>query len=188
MSKTRILVVDDDPTTRLLMQKRIAKEIYTVETAENGSDALEKITASHYDIVLTDLMMPGSLDGIGVLERTKEVSSATEVILITAYATVDTAVEAMKKGAADYLQKPINFDELFMRIDKIINMNRLLKNASDLRVAMDTTESNASGTIQELELAVAALENKLVSVRSLLAEEWDSPDRQITRAIQLLDQ
>jgi two-component system OmpR family response regulator len=188
MSNARILVVDDDPTTRLLMQKRISKEIDAVDTAESGSQAIEKISASYYDIVLTDLIMPGDLNGIGVLEKTKELSSSTEVILITAYATVDTAVEAMKKGAADYLQKPINFDELFLRIEKIINMNKLFKDASDLRIAMDTTESNAASTIQGLELTAAALEKKLAAVNALLHEEWELPEQQLQKARSLLEE
>jgi len=72
-----------------------------------------------FDVVLTDLMIPGEIGGIEVLQIAKEINDKTEVVLITAHSSVDTAVQAMKKGAADYLEKPLSFDELFLRLDKI---------------------------------------------------------------------
>jgi len=88
----------------------------------------------------------------------------TEVILITAFASVENAVEAMRKGAADYLQKPINHDELMLRLEKISSMNALIKNAGDLREAMDVTEQNAAATIQNLEMEISRLNRKLSEV------------------------
>ena len=103
MKDLTILVVDDDPITLLLVEKRLKAEEYAIETALNGTEAFDLISNNHYDVVLTDLKMPGGMDGIGVLEAIKTKNSRTEVILITAYASVDNAVEAMQKGAADYL-------------------------------------------------------------------------------------
>jgi DNA-binding NtrC family response regulator len=158
MNSLKILVVDDDPSTRLLLKKWLEKEDFDVETAVNGTEAVRLISEHYYDVVLTDLMMPGSVDGIGVLEKTRETySGRTEVILITAFASVKNAVEAMRKGAADYLQKPINHDELMLRLEKISSMKALIKNASDLREAMDVTEQNAAATIQNLEMEIARL-------------------------------
>ena len=74
------------------------------------------------------------------------------MIVITAHSSVDTAVDAMKKGAVDYLEKPVNFDELFLRLEKISEVKALMKNAGDLREAMDVTESSAAQTIQNLEI------------------------------------
>jgi DNA-binding NtrC family response regulator len=183
MQSLKILVVDDDPVTRGLLSKRLAKNDYDVETAENGIEAVRKLTENYYDVVLTDLMMPGGVDGIGVLESSKEINLKTEVILITAHGTIDNAIVAMKKGAADYLEKPINFDELFLRLEKIKNLKHLMKNANDLREAMDVTEQTSSETIQTLEMTVAKLESRLSQIKSILCQQNVAPDQRIEMAI-----
>jgi two-component system, OmpR family, response regulator len=169
MPALTILVVDDDPVTRALLSTRLTKAEYEVETAENGVEAIQMIAHQFYDVILTDLMMPGGVDGIGVLESAKESSFKTEVILITGHGSIDNAIVAMKKGAVDYLQKPINFDELFLRLAKIQNMKHLMKNANDLREAMEVTEQASGETIQNLEMAVAQLQERLASIKSILA-------------------
>lgn len=187
MSSLRILVVDDDPVTRTLLKKRLMRDEYTVDTAENGVVALEKIAKQYYDVVLTDLVMPGGVDGIGVLEEAKRANIKTEVILITAHASVDNAIEAMKKGAVDYLQKPINFDELFLRLDKIRSLKMLIKNASDLREAMDITEKTSAETIQDLEMMVSELKGRLTAIRATLGQSDMDPETRLRLALKGLD-
>jgi DNA-binding NtrC family response regulator len=187
MNNLKILVVDDDPVTRTLLTKRLIRDDYTVETAEDGVVATEKIGRHFYDVILTDLIMPGGVDGIGVLETAKRINIKTEVILITAHASVDNAIEAMKKGAVDYLQKPINFDELSLRLDKIRNLKMLIKNASDLREAMDVTEKNSAETIQDLEIMLAELNDRLTATIDILHDDnLDAPLR-IQMALDRLD-
>ncbi len=188
MTSLKMLIVDDDPVTRTLLTKRLINEDYTVESAEDGRVAIEKLALSFYDVVLTDLMMPGGVDGIGVLEETKRINIKTEVILITAHASVDNAIEAMKKGAVDYLQKPINFDELFLRLDKIRNLKMLIKNASDLREAMDVTEKTSAETIQDLEIMVAELNGRLAAIRDTLIQQDKDPETRIHLVLQGLDE
>jgi DNA-binding NtrC family response regulator len=188
MTSLKILVVDDDPVTRTLLTKRLIREAYTVESADDGRIAIEKLSREFYDVVLTDLIMPGGVDGIGVLEEAKRINFKTEVVLITAHASVDNAIEAMKKGAVDYLQKPINFDELFLRLEKIGNLKMLVKSASDLREAMDVTEKTSAQTIQDLEIMVAELNGRLTAVKyDLLQEELD-PTARIQKALGRLNQ
>jgi two-component system, OmpR family, response regulator len=178
MKDLKILVVDDDPITLLLLEKRLKAKGYEIKTARNGTEAFDLISNNHYDVILTDLKMPGGMDGIGVLEATKAKNSRTEVILITAYASVDNAVAAIQKGAVDYLQKPINFDELMLRLQRIKNMKKLVKDADDLREAMDITEFNAGQTIQNLELTVAQLQSQLSEVENVLSQKGiDSSER-----------
>ena len=178
MQALKILVVDDDPVTRSLLSTRLSKEDYDIETAEDGVEAIRMIAKQYYDVILTDLMMPGGVDGIGVLESAKENNFKTEVILITAHGSIDNAIVAMKKGAVDYLQKPINFDELFLRLAKIQNVKHLMKNASDLREAMEVTEQASGETIQNLEMAVADLESRMTAIRSILTQgETPAEDR-----------
>lgn len=183
MQSLKILVVDDDPVTRTLLMKRLVKAEYEVEVAENGIEAVRKIASMHYDVVLTDLMMPGGVDGIGVLESAKEKSLKTEVVLITAHGSIDNAIVAMKKGAVDYLQKPINFDELFLRLEKVQNIKHLMKNANDLREAMDVTEQTSSETIQTLELTVADLQDQLSRIKSILAQSDLAAEDRIEQAL-----
>jgi DNA-binding NtrC family response regulator len=186
MNNMTILVVDDDPVIRKMLEKRLEKEGYEVLVAEDGYQARKMLPQQHIDVVLTDLMMPGSIGGIEVLDIAKNLNPNIEVILITAHSSIDTAVEAMKKGAADYLEKPINFDELFLRLEKIANVNSIMRNAMDLSQAMDTTESAASETIQNLEIKTAELQNQIDTLETILRDEETSTYERIDKAIDLL--
>lgn len=186
MKNLSILIVDDDPVIRHLLEQRLKRENYTVQVAEDGYVAEKLLKENSYDIVLTDLMMPGDIGGIEVLEITKEINSRIEVILITAHSSVDTAVAAMKKGAADYLEKPINFDELFLRLDKIANVQTIYRNAQDLQEAMDTTENVASSTIQDLEMRVAKLQESLDNIENILRDDQLQEDNKIYQALEII--
>ncbi len=188
MKNLSILVVDDDPVIRHLLEQRLKKANYEVEVAEDGYVAEKMLRQKRYDIVLTDLMMPGDIGGIEVLEIAKEINSQIEVVLITAHSSVDTAVAAMKKGASDYLEKPINFDELFLRIDKIANMQTILRSAQDLQMAMDTTENVASSTIQDLEMQVAKLQDRLDRIEALLRNDSSSDADQLYGILNIIEE
>jgi ATP-dependent Lon protease len=107
----RILVVDDEEVARRNLEHILSKENYSVVTAANGVEALDQIRNSGFDVILTDLKME-KIDGMEILEKTKAGCPQTEVIMITGCATVDTAVEAMKKGAFHYIAKPFKLDEV----------------------------------------------------------------------------
>ena len=186
MEILKVLIVEDDPVTRKLLEKKLVNEGYEVECANNGSKAIDLLSEKTYDVVLTDLMLPGNIDGIGVLEFSKSKREKTEVILITAYASVESAVETMKKGAADYLTKPINIDELLIRLAKISAMKSLAKNADELREAMDVTEKNASQTIHELEFMISDLQNAFSNIKGVLADEAINEHQRIEKALDLI--
>lgn len=186
MKNLSILVVDDDPVIRHLLEQRLKKEKYSVQVAEDGYVAEKMLREHPYDVVLTDLMMPGDIGGIEVLEIAKEVDSRIEVVLITAHSSVDTAVAAMKKGANDYLEKPINFDELFLRIDKIANIQSVYRSAQDLQMAMDTTENVASTTIQTLEMRVAGLQKSLDTIENILRSDQLADDSKIHQSLEII--
>ena len=186
MEILKVLIVEDDPVTRKLLEKKLVNEGYEVEYANNGSKAIDLLSEKIYDVVLTDLMLPGNIDGIGVLEFSKSKREKTEVILITAYASVESAVETMKKGAADYLTKPINIDELLIRLAKISAMKSLAKNADELREAMDVTEKNASETIHELEFMISDLQNAFSNIKGVLADEAINEHQRIEKALDLI--
>lgn len=117
--KPRVLVVDDEEIALKNMARGLDKEGYSVITANNGEEAVEKIESSDFDVVLTDLKMD-KIDGIGVLERTKQKSPDTQVIMITGYASIQSAIETIKKGAFDYIQKPIKLDQVRSTVQKAL--------------------------------------------------------------------
>jgi DNA-binding NtrC family response regulator len=123
--KQRILVVDDERDICRALEFLLKGEGYIVETALSGEEAIERIKNEHFDVVLTDLKME-KMDGIAVLEKTKELSSDTAVIIMTAFASVESAVEAMKKGAADYIVKPFLNEEIRITVRRVIEQKRLV--------------------------------------------------------------
>ena len=119
MSKTRIMVVDDELIIRESLAGWLERDGHHVETAASGEKALEKIAAAHYDIMLVDIKMEG-LSGLDVLKAVNEHDLDTAVVMITAYGSISTAIEAMKRGAVEYLLKPFDPEEIGVLIEKII--------------------------------------------------------------------
>jgi two-component system response regulator PilR (NtrC family) len=123
---SKILVVDDEQSMRDFLAIMLKKEGHDVVAAENGSDALKALQVEIFDLVISDVKMPG-VGGIDVLKSIKELSPETVVIMITAFATAETAVEAMKLGAYDYIIKPFKVDELKLIINNSLEKRHLRK-------------------------------------------------------------
>jgi two-component system response regulator AtoC len=113
-----ILVVDDEASQRDLLAGFLRNKGYAVTTAASGKEAIEKNAMTGFDLAILDLKMP-ELDGIETIERMKEVDPQTYFVILTGYGTVESAVQAMKRGAYDYLSKPVNLDELEVMIERI---------------------------------------------------------------------
>ena len=129
----RILIVDDERSLREFLEIFFKKEGFDVVIARGGEEAIEFLNrGEEFDMVLTDLMMP-QVDGIAVLNEFKLRSPDTQVLMMTAYATTDTAIQAMKLGAFDYVQKPFKVDEIKVIIDKALAQRRLLEENRQLR-------------------------------------------------------
>jgi len=120
----KILVVDDERDIRRALEFVLSREGYTVETAANGKEALEKVKNEDVSLVLTDLRMEG-MDGFDVLKKTLEMDSSCPVIIMTAYGSIESAVDAMKKGAVDYIVKPFIHEELKLTIKRVLEHSRL---------------------------------------------------------------
>jgi DNA-binding NtrC family response regulator len=125
--KARILVVDDEAPMRESLKDWLMEEGYEVGLATSGQEAIAMARKKSWDVILLDLKMPG-MDGVETLQRLKgkEVNTEAEILMMTAYATVDTAVQAMKEGAFDYLVKPFSPDEIEMQIKKIVAHRELV--------------------------------------------------------------
>ncbi len=124
VKEAKILIVDDELNMRLVLATMLKKEGYEVFTAANGKEALNILKEKHISVVATDLKMPG-LDGMGLLQKILEFDNAMPVIILTAYGTVSSAVDALKRGAFDYITKPFEQDELKTIILKAVKTRQL---------------------------------------------------------------
>jgi DNA-binding NtrC family response regulator len=135
MSKGRILVVDDEANARTALAELLSDEGYAVETAADGFKALGKAAETAPDLVLTDLKMPG-MDGVELLRKLKADDADAVVLVMTAFGAVDSAVSAMREGAADYLTKPLDMSELSLVLAREMERRRLRREAGQLRARL----------------------------------------------------
>lgn len=161
----KILITDDDGDLRELLTEAVRNWGYATDVAMDGDEALRRLKMQRYDIVITDLMMPG-MDGLTLLKRIKDLDREILVIIITGYATIETAVKAIEIGAYDYIAKPFRLDELMI----------VIKNACErLRL---TVQNRA--LLEELRTAyaeVARLKNVLVQSGVKVPEQENLPAR-----------
>jgi two-component system, NtrC family, response regulator AtoC len=130
--RTRILIVDDEEIVRESLSGWLERDGYTVCTAPDGPTAVSRLQAERWSILLVDMKMPG-MDGLQVLEQARQLQPEASAVIMTAYATVDTAVSAMKLGAYDYLVKPFDPEELSLMIQKIVAQQALVRENALLR-------------------------------------------------------
>ncbi|RJP25143.1 MAG: sigma-54-dependent Fis family transcriptional regulator [Candidatus Omnitrophota bacterium] len=122
--RSTILITDDELNTREGLRKAIESESRKVDVAADGDEALDKIKKNNYDVLITDMRMPG-MDGMTLLREAKKEAPDLGVIVLTAYGTIEMAVEAMRCGAYNYLTKPVNLDELEMLVEQILDKRRI---------------------------------------------------------------
>ena len=132
---TRILIVDDEEIVRESLGGWLEKDGYTLGSAPDGMSALKAVEEGDWSILVVDLKMPG-IDGLEVLKRVKEKHPEIALVIMTAFATVDTAVRAMKLGAYDYIVKPFDPEELSLMIQKIVGQQALVRENLILRKAL----------------------------------------------------
>jgi len=162
----RILCVDDDVFVRdALYVKGLAKFLPNDEfvPAESGEQAVELLGQKSFDIVITDFKMPG-MDGIGVLRHVKENFKETEVILVTGAASIASAVEAIRLGARDYIEKPISLELLVEKIANIRDYQQRVREAEEFRMAKECTEAESGRQLHSIEMEKQKIEAAVVEV------------------------
>ncbi|MBU0767938.1 MAG: response regulator, partial [Proteobacteria bacterium] len=156
--KPKILVVDDEKVIRNGCYEVLTQENYEVILAENGELGLKMIEKAHFDVILLDLMMPG-LSGFDVLSNVKALHPDTSIIVITGYATVENSIEAMKKGAFDFIPKPFSPDQLRVVVAKAIEHTGALKDIANeksrIRVLINLIANGVMVTDAEKKLVLA---------------------------------
>lgn len=128
-----ILIVDDDPDTQDLLREMMAGEGYRVVTSGNGEEALQIGERESFDVIISDMKLGPSLNGLDVLKAYKAIQPESEVILITAFGSMETAIEAVKAGAFDYISKPFKIDEVLLQVSRALENRNLIRENRNLK-------------------------------------------------------
>jgi two-component system response regulator PilR (NtrC family) len=165
----KILIVDDEKVIRESLELFLREEGYKAESAADGEEAINKIKASDYDVVITDLKMP-KLDGIELMKKAGEISPETFFVIMTAYASVNTAIDSLRLGAYDYLIKPVEFDDVLIRLKRLITYKRLNNENRSLRqrLATDTGYQNIIGKSEPMKRVFELIERVAVTNSNVL--------------------
>ena len=139
MTELYVLVVDDEQAIRQVLAAQLTKAGHRVDHVGDGSTALQYLSRNDYDICICDIRLPG-LNGIEVIRESRKLGIETNFLMITAFASLTTAIEAMKEGAHDYLMKPVRFEDLLHRLDRIADITRLRLQNTYLRNVIEGEE------------------------------------------------
>jgi DNA-binding NtrC family response regulator len=145
MTLQKILIIDDNPEIRSSLSQILRARGYHTDTASSGEEALEKAASGEFNVALLDLIMP-DMNGLDVLLEFRKIQPATKIIMITGFATIDTAVRAMKKGASDYISKPFQMEDLEATIKRVLEESRFDRDAKKLD--LDYTFGSLSNPIR----------------------------------------
>ncbi|MHB1390392.1 MAG: sigma-54-dependent transcriptional regulator [Thermoleophilia bacterium] len=159
----KVLIAEDEDITRKHIVSALRDEDYEAADADNGLDALAMIEVDDYDVLVADIKMPG-MDGLQLLARVKELSPETEVIVITGFGSISSAVDAMKLGADDYLPKPFDLDELVLKIRRMRDRKELKRENVALKTYLD----------MEADIAVVAASRSMKKVLDVIRRIQDS--------------
>ena len=148
MQKLHILIVEDGRSQREMLRDFLISEGHRVMEAENGEAAVTTVANHHFDLILLDYKMPG-MDGLAVLKEVKRINHEIDVVIITAYGTIETAVEAIKAGAVDYITKPIELEELLILVDRVAERRGLIRENDLLKQELGKTGVTAEKIIYQ---------------------------------------
>lgn len=140
----RILLAEDEEIMRITVQDRLERHNWDVDAVQNGLEAAEKLKQQNYHLVISDIRMPG-LDGLELLGLIREISPFSDIIMMTAYGSVDDAIGCLHKGAADYILKPFNMDDLIIRVTRILEMQNIRARCSSLEESCREMHSDMIG-------------------------------------------
>src|SRR6266403_651654 len=166
---TRILVVDDEPMMSNSLRQHLADEGYAVDTAANGAEAIDLFDGGAHHLVICDLQLP-DMDGLTLLRHMKDAKPSTEVIVVTGYGSVQTAVEATKAGAFYFVEKPFDFEELLPLVEKAIERRELMAETESMRRQLSTRAEyfNIIGSSKQMQIIYETIESVAKSDANVL--------------------
>ena len=184
----QILCVDDDIITikiyeNILLQNGFQKG--EISLAKSANEALDLIHTYHFDIMITDLVMP-DMSGLDLLKQTKEFSPNTEVIVATAFASIESAITAMKLGARDYITKPLDTTLVLEKVRNVCDYVNQKKEAEDYRYAMEMVETSASHDLSALEIKLYLYMQTVEGIQDILKSK-DSPEEKVLYLNKLIE-
>ena len=183
MAQEKILIIDDDSQIRTLLSERLRFHQYRVITAEDGQDGLDKFKREGADLVLLDLMMP-KLDGIETLNLLKKEEPEVIVIMMTAFGTIEKAVEAMKKGAYDFIPKPCEPEHILLTIEKALERKNLVREKEYLKEEVDSHYDIVWGESPEMKKVRGVIEQVANTKSTILIQGESGTGKQVlARAI-----
>jgi len=188
--RLRILLVDDEPIVLSSLKNVLSHQDYIIETASNGQEGIQKLKSQNFDIVLTDLMME-PLNGLELLEQTQKYDPDSIVILMTGYATIESAVDAIRKGAYDYLVKPFKIQNLLLTIERGAEKRRLSLENRSLIADLQKNNDALGNTLAELRTTQNRLvqsERRAAVMETVIAmkHEINNPLTTILNKLQIL--
>ncbi len=187
-SDFKILIIDDDEIARDVIVSLLSKEGFSVKSARDGIEGIATLKMNNFDLIITDLKMPGA-DGIEVLKEAKRVDPKVAVVILTAYGTLDNALEAIRLGAFDYITKPFKLQELLFVVENAMKTAELLRENEELRDMLRKTiaDLNVINNVdirEHPEVTVNLLEriSRLHQMGVLAAEEVDLLKEKLLRS------
>lgn len=184
MPNVGILIVDDDYASRLLISKILEKEKYDLVQASNGFDALTQLRKKSYDLMISDLRMEG-MNGIELLQKARQIHPTLAVIILTGHASMQTAIDAVRLGAIDYLMKPINSDELLIRVKKAIERVQLEKRLSEIERQM-TYSATVTTANHEINQPLTVILSGVDMIK-MEFERIGNPDEKVLKYLNLIE-
>src|SRR6266852_1084156 len=165
----RILVVDDEPMMSDSLRQHLVEEGYAVDTAASGADAIDLFDGGAHHLVICDLQLP-DMDGLTLLRHMKDAKPTTEVIVVTGYGSVQTAVEATKAGAFYFVEKPFDFEELLPLVEKALERRALMAETESMRRQLSTRAEyfNIIGSSKQMQIIYETIESVAKSDANVL--------------------
>lgn len=150
--KCSLLIIEDDAALAALLEEYLSGSNYDVQVIHDGNTAIELLTRQHFDVVLSDIMLPG-VDGMAILRKAGGDFARTIVILMTGYSGIDDALSAVKQGAYDFVSKPFQLPEIRIRLDNAAGYQKLLRQIQDESRSDHTSEQTASKIYSSLQVS-----------------------------------
>lgn len=171
----KILFVDDEINVLKSFERMLRPKLdeWYMDFEDDPSQVGEKLKIEHFDVIVSDVFMK-DVDGFAILKKVKDVSPNSEVLLITGAGTIESAVDAMRKGAWDYIQKPVNHNALLRKLEQLDKYFQTLNNAEETKLEKDNIESAASHTLVELEFKMVECQEKLAKVKEAIDSVYDA--------------